>query len=127
MFLDLEKEEMTTQFSIETTTSLKINKQNETSMISNEVIDYQEDIAKETLPNFGVGQSLSNLVFIRRVRTVQCMSLDNSQRARGGEGRGQHYITLRLLTFKTNVPKPYTKNVRKLKYYFCLQQKCPTF
>ena len=50
---------MTTQFSIETTTSLKITKQNETSMISNEDIDYQEDIAKETLPNFGVGQSLS--------------------------------------------------------------------
>ena len=50
---------MTTQFSIETTTSLQIDKQNDTSMISNEVIDYQEDIAKETLPNFGVGQSLS--------------------------------------------------------------------
>ena len=50
---------MRTQFSIETTTSRKINKQNETSMISNEVIDYQEDIAKETLPNFGVGKSLS--------------------------------------------------------------------
>ena len=28
-------------------------------MISNEDIDYQEDITKETLPNFGVGQSLS--------------------------------------------------------------------
>ena len=50
---------MTTQFSIETTTSLQIDKQNDTSMISNEVIDYQEDVAKETLPNFGVGQSLS--------------------------------------------------------------------